>query len=189
MSWRAFAGENVARTRDERALQGLVGPLWETVTRVADGFDPDDADKRVIATAQAALRGELELRRYVRDPREAAPLPRSFRGSDTFIDLIWLSAEYLAHSSASHSNSVLVSLGPASGGDWSSFGLDEGEDEEVTPEVNSLLAGSRDDGIEQLISDLARICDGNREVARAYDHLFARVALLAESSSGNTLIQ
>lgn len=102
---RSRSGVSYVRHQEERVLQSLVGLLWATVARVADGYEIDSEDQNTIARAQYALRGQKQMSDFVHS-RAAAGRLTATRGTDTFVDLLDVASKMLGAGSPLGADSV-----------------------------------------------------------------------------------
>jgi hypothetical protein len=73
----------------------LTVDLWDTVARVADGFEPDDQDRAVLRAASIALRGQAEAIVFVDGDAVGTEPKHPVMGLDALVDMVWRAATQL----------------------------------------------------------------------------------------------
>lgn len=76
-------------------LRMMAIDLWDSVSRIADGHQPDAMDLRVLAGMATALRGQAASIKFVEKEAAGAAPQSTAPAQDTLVDLLWQAATQL----------------------------------------------------------------------------------------------
>ncbi len=93
-------GAGPAQVERDHGVQLLTTSLWDSVVRIADGCTADRQDEIVLLRATEALKGQLDMLRFVSTQSATGPI-RAVHGTDALIDLIWTASDQLGIASFS----------------------------------------------------------------------------------------
>lgn len=78
----------------------LAARLYDTVARIADGYDPDAEDIQALREAIATLRGEAELLRFIESDARGPASTNPCLMEEPWEGLVWQTATQLGEESA-----------------------------------------------------------------------------------------